>query len=425
MDTAVPTPTLLICSVGGAPAPIIKSIKHWRPEKIIFIVSESSLRQVEGIRAECPDIPALIQHGQIECLELLDPQDFDASVSQLIELGPVVRKWKAGGEACQVIVDFTGGTKCMSAGLALAAQHWPCGFSYVGGHTRDKEGLGIVQDGAEQVVHHRNPAESLGRLVLEEALTLFQEQGAYAAAAMRLKETLRRMDSPARKQEFSALAALFDAYAAWHRFDHQEASRYFGADFAKSTNHLKAVLGADTYECNQRIWKDTAHFLKRLTEQPGNSREKIIDLLANADRCAHFGFYDDAVARLYRATEAYAQWELGLLQFTDTGNVAVNQLPRQLKEEWGFKANKEGFLKLGLQDDYRLLNELNHAAGHRFYSSNLDRKTSPLTARNQSLLAHGFQPVGKPVFGNLRKALHELVQLPEVNSPAFPQLRLP
>ncbi|WP_428937269.1 hypothetical protein [Fontivita pretiosa] len=51
-----------------------------------------------------------------------------------------------------------------------------------------------------------------------------------------------------------------------------------------------------------------------------------------------------------------------------------------------------------------------------------DRQRSPLTARNQSILAHGFQRASEKVFEQLWNAALQLANLNDSDLPLFPRL---
>src|SRR5690606_2247321 len=103
-----------------------------------------------------------------------------------------VESWVKRGEECRVVVDFTGGTKCMSAAVSLQASRWPCEFSYIGGAQRTKDGVGIVESGHERVVHQANPWDALGYRAVEEFIVLF-DQRAFLAAANVAAVTMKRV----------------------------------------------------------------------------------------------------------------------------------------------------------------------------------------------------------------------------------------
>ncbi|OQX91368.1 MAG: hypothetical protein B6D58_08485, partial [candidate division Zixibacteria bacterium 4484_95] len=52
-----------------------------------------------------------------------------------------------------IVIDLTGGTKQMSAALALAATEQGLKVSYVGGEERTKDGLGTVVSGTEKIYY--------------------------------------------------------------------------------------------------------------------------------------------------------------------------------------------------------------------------------------------------------------------------------
>ena len=40
---------LMICTVGGTPEPLVKSLLHWRPDRIVFIPSEQTQSQLNTV----------------------------------------------------------------------------------------------------------------------------------------------------------------------------------------------------------------------------------------------------------------------------------------------------------------------------------------------------------------------------------------
>ncbi len=54
-----------------------------------------------------------------------------------------------------------------------------------------------------------------------------------------------------------------------------------------------------------------------------------------------------------------------------------------------------------------------------------DRERSPLTARNQSILAHGFERVSDKLFDQLWDASLQLAQIGQTDLPEFPRIARP
>jgi len=412
-------PTLLVCTVGGTAQPVAAAIKGCKPDRVIFVASPETAPQ-----AERQILPLLrreglaLSPGQYEVAEVPDAEDFAGCVERIRELSPQAEGWVRRGPDYRVVVDLTGGTKCMSAALALVARRWPCLFSYVGGTERTKDGLGIVVNGRERVLHIQNPWDSLGYQAEEEAIVLFN-RGDYQAAIHVLDEGRRAVERPDLKRELNCLKLLAEAYLACDLFEHTTADQRL-ADVQKSANDLRHPLPAAAEAVLRTIAKHREFLGLFLDSKLG--KHVLLDLCANARRCADRGRYDDAVARLYRALEALAQLRLTeRYHLPDTGEVPLEEVPEPLRSQWASRA-RDGFLYLGLQEDYRLLNALGDDLGRRFYDLGLDGRKSPLSARNQSILAHGFTPVGPNVFRPLWDKTLTLAGIAEDELPVFPRI---
>ncbi len=412
--------TLLICTVGGSPEPIVAAIKQWRPVRVRFVHTPATKGKVAEILPKAREEGVDLDHGRYDLLELPDEQDFASCVEQLRGLTDEVREWVARGDGCQVVVDITGGTKCMTAAVAVLASRWPCFFSYVGGRERTKDGLGIVVSGSEIVVHTANPWDALGYRAVEDYVVLF-DQHAYLAAANVADATMRRVSRPDRKRELSSLEQLAKALDAWDRFDHTT-SKNLLENVNKSANDLRSVLGPSRGDRVLAGITQLQTHLGQLEQAPPPSHHHVRDLLANAKRRKDEGRFDDAVARLYRALEAIAQVTLKeCYGIESTEKVPLGKVPEALRTTWVARAN-EGTVALGLQDDYALLAALDHTVGQQFHAAGLSGTKSPLVARNRSILAHGFDRVTAAVFDQLWGFALKLAGIDEASLPSFPVL---
>jgi CRISPR-associated protein (TIGR02710 family) len=404
---------LLICTVGGSPEPIISAVRHWKPDRVHFITSPQSKGQVQDIK-----VGSDLGSGAFDVWQVPDPQNFNSCVKEIRLLEDRIHEWLnvAGRD---VIVDFTGGTKCMSAALTLVARRWPCTFSYVGGSERTKGGVGIVLSGKEQIVRSVNPSDALGYQAIEDACLLF-DRLAFLPAKELLKDAMSHVERSSTKRTIATLSQLCEAYAYWDRFDHVGATNCLRSAI-KNEADLKDALGPSRTRAVIATVERNEGQLETLREQRV-SRALLADLIANAKRRSSEGRYDDAVARLYRAIEATAQ--LALAEFHDipsTDGVPISRVPESLRASWSAKA-ENGQLRLGLQDAYELLDALEDQAGKTFRKLGLDAvDRSPLAARNQSILAHGFRPVGRAVVDQLFKAALQLSGLQERDLPEFPR----
>jgi CRISPR-associated protein (TIGR02710 family) len=413
--------TLLICTVGGSPEPIVAALKHWDPMRVWFVHTPQTKDDVVSkvlplAHAEGVDL----DEGRYDPFELPDAQDLASCIDSLRKLTPVVAAWTARGAAFQVVVDFTGGTKSMSAAIGIHASRWPCVFSYVGGNERTKDGAGVVVSGAEKIVHQANPWDALGHQAVEDFAVLF-DQHAFLAAANVAAVTKKRVSRPDRKRELLSLEQLAKALDAWDRFDHKT-SRNELESVSKSANDLRAVLGATAGDRVLAGAARLAEHVSRLGQVTPPSRHHVVDLLANAWRRKDEGRFDDAVARLYRAIEAIGQVALkeghGI---ESTERVPLDRVPDPLRSTWATRAS-DGVLALGLQDAYELLGALKDPVGTEFQSAGLSGKTSPLVTRNRSILAHGFERVSDTVFDKLWNSALSLANVDAASLPFFPKL---
>ncbi|WP_321491783.1 TIGR02710 family CRISPR-associated CARF protein [uncultured Desulfobacter sp.] len=426
--------TFLIATVGGSPAPIVASIKKWQPVRVLFIVSMETKKSVttdtEFNGRPSPCILTSIKEngiadftGRYDFFEIPDPQDYTALVREFRRIDQTVNKWKRDYDDIRIVVDITGGTKPMSAAMALIASRWENStVSYVGGTERTKDGVGVVVDGKEQISHAHNPWAALGYLVEEQVKTLFNH-GAYAAAKRLLEPARNAADSP-RKEELNAFITLCDFFYLWNNFQHKAALKMVPR-IEKDWNNLP--IDADARSGLQHRFSIYKTELTQLTkgdntEATGNAL--VRDLLANARRCMGQEEFDDAVARLYRAAEALAQARLCRYDFPDTGAIAFNRLPKRVQEMWqSHTRDQKGCIKLGLQDDFTLLYELDDERGRCFRELHLhDPQKSMLSARNKSILAHGYEPVSRIVAEKLLNATLKLADIEKENLLQFPKI---
>ncbi len=415
---------LLVCTVGSSPEAVAAAIRRNNPQRVIFVVSHETQEEVEGKILPLLSLEGTrLSAGQFDYAIVPDAQNLTGCVEKIREIGDEVKRWVTRGEGYSVIVDLTCGTKCMSASLALVARQWPCRFSYVGGTQRNKGGKGAVVSGTEVVFHYENPWDALGYQVADDASVLF-DGGNYEAAAQLLKGSLSRVQRSDMKSELNAFSLLADAYLKWDLFMHVAAGRTL-AEVERNGSHLRHLFPATGGEVVEAV-KRHKEFLKLFEgdAEHGIGRHNLIDLCTNARRCAEKGRFDDAVARLYRAVEAAAQLRLRQYHRIETGNVSLADVPEPLRTAWATRATN-GILKLGLQDAYELLAARGDDLGQRYLKSDLSGRQSPLVARNRSILAHGFEPVGEAVFKSLWLNVLHLAEVTEQELPVFPRLKPP
>ena len=398
--------TFLICSVGGTPAPLVASLRHWKPQKVCFIVSNETRLTADVVITEYSKLSGVtLSPGCVDFSTVANPEVLTSVIETIRPVTRIIHDWMSRGDQYKVVTDFTGGTKCMTAGLALVARRWPCEFSYVGGSQRSKSGVGIVESGSELVKSWGNPWDLLRYQAVEDAVTVFN-QGGYAAAGSLIESSMKSVENPTVKRTLLPLCALIKAFAAWDRFDHDTAINQF-SEALKFQNDLSvSFANADDLIKAIHCHKD---FCVKLNEGDGPTWLWVDDLMNNAMRRAQEQRFDDAVARMYRACEAIAQVRLReKFQIENTGQVPVEKLPPCLQKKWKQRTDN-GSVRIALQDAYKLLLALEDDLGLLFVRLGLaDLQRSPLTARNSSILAHGFQPVSKSCYDQLEQKVCQL-----------------
>lgn len=410
---------LLLCTVGTSPEPVVHSVRAWRPQRVVFVCTTETAETVEGVVSE-----TALDPGRYDIVEISDPDDLGQVVVDLRAVVEEVARWqgRSGPGTHRTVVDFTGGTKVMSAAAVLVASQWsPTVLSYVSG---DRTGpRGIVRPGSERVVPVEPWQVHLQRVV-DEHVVLFNHHEYRAAADLVRHGRAQFSDLHARSQ-LQALEHLAAGFAHWDRFQHTAALKVLGIVPARASD-LQTALEWHGRDLGRRVARTVAEdllpFLERLSAAGSSpTREVILDLLANAERRIAEGRHDDAVARCYRAVEAAAQHRLAEEHgISSTGAVALERIPEPLRSEVSHDAAPDGTVALALQRAYQLLALYGDDLGRRFIDSGLE---DLLPIRNQSILAHGFQPVPESAAQRMLDAVKGLIEADDDDLPRFPELR--
>jgi len=305
------------------------------------------------------------------------------------------------------VADYTGGTKTMSVALAMAALELDWELSLVKGARTD---LIKVVDGTE-VAGLINSWEVRAQQRMEEARRLYDDHH-YAAAETLTSSILQTgplsTELQATLRKWVVLARGFDA---WDRFDHDRAFQ---------------VLAP-----YQALIVPNFIFLKQLTDNDRRATgyEAVYDLVRNSERRAHQKRYDDALARLYRACEMFAQ--IRLKQRTpslDSGNLSIDALPEHLRSVYDqLRDPSNNKVTLGLRQDYELLAALDDPAGVA-YRAREKHLLNGLNTRNNSILAHGISPIAIDAYRKFAEILQALFDDATqrlnitVSAPQFPPL---
>ena len=404
--------TVLAITVGGSCAPVVTAIREHAPHFVIFIVStgtRGSRSMVDGANKPCMaedkiPLPSIVEQTSLTddkytLIELDEPDALDVCFIRIYEGLKEQMSQRAGWRK---IADYTGGTKTMTAALVLVALELGWEVSVVKGNRTD---LQKVLEGTEMATLVNTP-EVRARQQLTQAEALFN-QFAYASAAQ-LEESFPRAAplSSELQHKIQRLVTLSRGFDAWDRFDHQRAYRIlepYQADIVPQ-------------------WV----FLKMIIEQTkGTGYEAVFDLINNAERRAKRNRFDDAVARLYRALEMFAQIRLRQrIPALDPSDLKLDLLPDSIRSKYANQAEK---IKLGLVQDYELLADLEDPIGKTFAEWR-GKILDILKKRNDSILAHGITPCNKAVYSAMHEQTLEFLRQGlealgvKVNSPQFPSI---
>jgi len=382
-------PKALIATIGTGPGvehAIANSIWVNRPDLIVFLFTRDSKPTVSLVKE------LLEQKGERLKEEILveieDAENIEECYLKSMEAIDKVLSLNYRFE--EVCVDFTSGTKAMSAGLAIAAVARGLGYMvYVGGR-RGKEGR--VEKGKE-VVKILKPSEVLTDFIQMEAMRLFNAHQ-FPAALSLLEQTNQ-------SGEIEELSKLCKAYMLWDWFDHEGALEIFnqmGREVIEKWSNQIAV--------NKGWLNELVKNLKQARAEFKVPEGLLVDLMANAKRRVEEERWIDAVARLYRLTELIAQYRL-IQKGIDSSNITLEKLPEELRESYRRKIDEEGKVKLGLEEDYKLLAAMGDTLGAKFQENK--RLRNALKSRNFSIAGHGFNPVAKDTCITLLKEVEELL----------------
>jgi CRISPR-associated protein (TIGR02710 family) len=406
----------MLVSLGGSPEPVLYTLNQQRPEYVLFFVSPQTAPQIqEIIRAlsyRCHDFDRIVTPAA---------EDLGVCYQALRQRLPdILAQWNVA--EADLVVDYTGGTKTMSAALVLATVERAHRYSYVGGVERDKGGVGVVIGGYERMLYVHNPWREWA-LEERKRIGLYFATARYDTALQELQRLLGHVE--VQEQELlRAVASAVEGYRDWDNFRHKDALPRLGQAlrFLKPyALNREAGLARFTLEVEANL-----EFLNRLVAAGTRDEAYIQDLVANADRRAQLeGKYEDAVARLYSALERAARFCLRREYGISTEAVNPAQLPEALRAEYEqkYREARDGQLRVPLLAAYRLLAALGNELG-RACMARQEEISQLLSLRNLSPLGHGETPVGKEGYARFRSVLVELLGIDEATLPRFPELRL-
>jgi len=380
---------VLIATVGYTEDPLQYSIVEHEPHGLLLIASQDSLDTAASIRQSFRDLYSRV-------LVIEDAESLIESFKAARKAYSMAKQW----EAKAVIADLSGGTKPMTAGAALALSGLGVVFSYVGGGRRDQHGR--VLTGSEELRLLEDPTERFH----EHELRAFRNAWNYGrmdAAADNLKYILQRESllSPSEKRFYESMLHVVRGLGSWDRFHHSKALEEMERGLPVALAIAEAWRHGSKVRVLSELESQLDH-LRTIAAKTGYPTFSLLaDLLANADRRAEAGRYDDAVARLYRALELAAEADL----HHRTG--IVLRKPESWPDDLRPLMQERAEQLFGLQTVLDLIFDIDVQLGNQGTLAQKLRAQKVqmgdiLRKRNQSILAHGTEPVDRDGYLSFR-----------------------
>ena len=343
---------------------LLKSITHFRPDKILFFGSNLSMKTVESLKNQYKD-----QNNEelenYEFIEFKDVDNFDSCFR-------IIKEKIEENQGHEIIIDYTSGTKTMTTSAAICSVLYRKDLTLVSGRGQN----GLVMSQTENI-----KTQSLYSVYDEMNMEKVKE----SFNGYRFETAHEILDEIISLEDKEVYQSLIMAYSLWDKFNHKEASDILSKlelDFE----------GDGSFKLNKK-------FIGTLVKTP-NMRDKhligpylVADLIKNAERRLEEGKYDDAVARLYRAVELIVQCKLKFQYGVETSDLDVEKLPEEIRYKYENKRGRNGKIMIGMRQSYKLIRDLNDDLGDKFHNDS--RLKDLLQQRNNSILAHGLQPITK------------------------------
>lgn len=388
--------------------PLGKSIEAGEWDRVVLLPSMETEARAQELAKRFLSLPIRIETLPKVRIE----NDSDACFAHFDEvLGNLLAE---GYTSERIVVDFTRGTRAMSAAAVLAAirREIPQ-LRYVTG-VRGRGGTVIAHT---EEIHEVRPARAMGRRLLDQAANLLRHDD-FAAVLDLVPDSDRSTAGLKLPIELHPEAARLRRHAefcaAWDRLDYAEA--------AQLADGLEPSVATEWVERLTPRSDDSNH-----AAMGGWLRAVACDLLMNGRRRIRQRHFEDALLRGYRVLELVGQFKLFEHGY-DTSrinpeNEAVKRLDRRMRKKGshGFGRGRGGCWTAGREVAARLLKELDDPLGDQLIKLGRRHAHSGLTARNHSILIHGFETCA-PDPSSLEALYNELEEFLRAAEPTFGEM---
>jgi CRISPR-associated protein (TIGR02710 family) len=383
--------------------PILKSVEydHDQRELVVLLPSQATQPYAEEIKRR---IAGQWPHLAVEIYPLPQADQENNADACFSHFDQVISRLRDRNFAPRnVCVDFTRGTRAMSAAAVLAAFRHDIPFlRYIEGD-RDPNRQSNVVPGTEHVCEIRTASAAASKLL--DSVHLLFTKGAFAAAHELLKQS--DASAPELPAMLNFLRGLAELYNAWDRLDYCRAHKLANSLPAKPAGSafwndcwLRFALDENARSWLEELACAPPKNTDRLEPEAGpkmaaHARRLCADLLANGERRIRDRQYEDANLRAYRIAEMLGQIRLFERGYDssalDLADEKVKQFQEELKLETTQIKGRE-CCQVGRQQAYRFLKRLGDSFWEKLRDLDQDIDRT-ITRRNQSILIHGFEPL--------------------------------
>lgn len=428
----------LIISVGTSYEPIVLNIKLFQPEKILFLYTEKAEKTLNQIVSYTNLSPAAYEKRKVSEIEPLDIYR------------EIKRSYLEWNQPEKMYIDFTGGTKAMSAAAAMAGALINVQLVYVG--TNDYlADFRKPKPGSETLFYITNPLAVFGDLEIEKAFTLFKQFN-YAGAQEKLEFLKENIPDAEIRQQLNFIYLLARAYEAWDALDFGSAYEYIA--------QLNRELYRDRMHRNYLLMDYMEHLrtqeqiLISLKEIPQLMKEKKqSSILKNKDiiTALMFTMYQNACTRekqekfdmstllfyrllemieqrrlsnynLYVSKMDYQQLKVHTKRMPEWVSLNTQERVELLKEKITdinhqlFGESGNGYLpeRISLLEGFMILFAFNDPIVQDKSQNGINylkRMRSMVYLRNNSIFAHGLGPVSQNDFKKFKGFVEESFRL--------------
>lgn len=381
-----------------------KAIDFTDAGNIVLLPSGSSKENAERIKTEYKSSRTVSVHDLPE-----QGMEFDADKCYEFFESLFRPRFREGFSAENFIIDFTHGTKAMSAALyAIGMRYRVSDFHYI---RRNNDKDGNLIDG--ETVKNFDASYARGLSVLDQCKTLFKAWQFSAATALlsieKPKKTL--------KQTFEHVKMLAGFYSAWDRLDYKTAAEncpvfempLFGFATSSAVQNWIKTLAKPIVEPDEKNFEVLPQSV--LNENAETALNMMIDLYANGLRRLEAGQYEDAGIRAYRIAEMMGQYYLFKAGYISNHMSSSDSTVHAFAENIHLRKNEKAdiYPPFGRKQVIEFLDYIKHPKVE--YLRSIDTK---IAERNNSILIHGYASRVKDIqdlkniFNSLTEQLRQL-----------------